>query len=191
MHKLAIFASGSGTNAENIICYFKDSKDVEISLVLTNNPTAGVINRATQLSVPTVVFTKEEFYKTTKISDLLNQNGIDLIVLAGFLWLIPIDIIRAYPNRIINIHPALLPNYGGKGMYGDQVHSSVKSNLDNVTGITIHFVNEHYDEGEIIFKAKCEIDPINESIDEIATKVHQLEYKHYPSIIEKVLTLLK
>jgi phosphoribosylglycinamide formyltransferase 1 len=191
IHKLAIFASGSGTNAENIICYFKNNINVQISLVLTNNPKAGVIKRANDLNVSVIVFTKEEFYNTTRISELLNQNSIDFIVLAGFLWLIPVGIIRDYPKRILNIHPALLPKYGGKGMFGDHVHKAVKNNKDNETGITIHLVNEHYDDGEIIFNAKCKIDPLNETIDEIATKVHQLEYKYYPEIIEKVLTQIK
>jgi phosphoribosylglycinamide formyltransferase 1 len=191
IHKLAIFASGSGTNAENIISYFRNNKNVQISLVLTNNPNAGVIKRATSLNVPVMVFTKEEFYKTTRIPEILDQNSIDFIVLAGFLWLIPIGIIRGYPNRIINIHPALLPKYGGKGMFGDHVHRVVKNNKDNETGITIHMVNEHYDDGEIIFNAKCAIEPLTETIEEIAAKVHQLEYKYYPEIIEKVLTQLK
>ena len=187
-HRLAIFASGSGTNAENIIHYFKDNENIDIALVLTNNPKAGVIKRAMNLNVPVVIFTKEEFYNTTKISDILNGNSIDFIVLAGFLWMIPGGIIRTYQHRIVNIHPALLPKYGGKGMYGDNVHKAVKSNLERETGITIHFVNEIYDEGEIIFNAKCTIDPLKESVDEIANKVHQLEYKYFPQIIEQVLT---
>jgi len=190
-HRLAIFASGTGTNAENIIRYFKGNENIEIRLVLTNNPKAGVINRATDLNIPVQVFTKDEFYNSNKISDLLNENNINFIVLAGFLWLLPPVLIKKYPDRIINIHPALLPKYGGKGMFGDQVHMAVKSNNDKETGITIHFVNEHYDEGKIIFQAKCKIDTINESIDEIATKVHQLEYEHFPEIIEQVLTQLK
>ena len=187
-HRLAIFASGSGTNAENIIHYFKGNENIEIVMVLTNNPKAGVIDRAMHLDIQVEVFTRFEFYETTKILDLLIENDIDFIVLAGFLWLLPSNLILEYPNQIINIHPALLPKYGGKGMFGNNVHTAVKSNLEKETGITIHYINEHYDEGQILFNAKCAIDSINESIDEIAAKVHQLEYKHYPLIIEQVLT---
>jgi len=190
-HRLAIFASGSGTNAENIIRYFKDNEEIEIVLVLTNNKNAGVIKRSIKLNVPVFIFDRDQFYNSTMISGLLNENNIDFIVLAGFLWLIPVEIIKTYSNRIINIHPALLPKYGGKGMFGDHVHKAVKSNGDKETGITIHFVDENYDEGKIIFDAKCIIDPENENIDEIAAKVHQLEYKYYPEIIEQVLTQLK
>jgi phosphoribosylglycinamide formyltransferase 1 len=190
-HRLAIFASGSGTNAENIIRYFKANENIEVSMVLTNNPHAGVIKRAKDMDVPVVVFTKSEFYNTSVISVLLKENNVTFVVLAGFLWLIPDEIIRDYSDRIINIHPALLPKYGGRGMFGDHVHQAVKSNFDKETGITIHFVNEHYDEGKIIFQTKCDIDPVNESIEEIAAKVHQLEYKHFPEIIEQVLTQIK
>lgn len=190
-HRLAIFASGSGTNAENIIRYFKGNENIDISLVLTNNPKAGVIKRVNDLNVSVVIFDNEEFYNSAKVSDLLCENKINFIILAGFLWLLPNTLLEKFHNRIINIHPALLPKYGGKGMFGDHVHMAVKSNNDKETGITIHFVNEHYDEGKIIFQAKCIIDPENESFDEIAAKVHHLEYKHYPEIIEQVLTQIK
>lgn len=184
--RIAIFASGSGSNAENIYDYFKGNGKVEISLILTNNSNAKVIERAKRLAISYKVFDREMFYQTTKIVDLLKNKQIDLIVLAGFLWLIPERMVKAFPDKIINIHPALLPKYGGKGMYGDKVHETVIANHEKESGITIHFVNERYDDGNIIFQAKCEISPTDKPED-LAKKIHELEYKHFPKVIEKLL----
>jgi phosphoribosylglycinamide formyltransferase-1 len=189
-HRLAIFASGTGTNAENIIRYFEGSKTVQIVMVLSNNPDAGVLKRASVHNIPTFVFSRHQFYQTNEISDMLKENKITYIVLAGFLWLIPHNILNAYPDRIINIHPALLPLHGGKGMYGHKVHESVKQNREKNTGISIHLVNENYDEGKVLFRAECSIDPDKDTTDDIADKVHALEYKHFPRIIEQVLSNL-
>ena len=184
--RIAIFASGSGSNAENIYDYFKSNDKVEISLILTNNSTAKVIERASRLVIPCEIFDRETFYKTTIIVDLLKNKNIDLIVLAGFLWLIPEQLVKAFPDKIINIHPALLPKYGGKGMYGDKVHETVVGNGEKESGITIHFVNEKYDEGNIIFQAKCEVLPTDNASD-LAQKIHALEYQHFPVVIERLL----
>jgi phosphoribosylglycinamide formyltransferase 1 len=185
--RIAILASGSGTNAENIILHFKDHKNITVSLILSNNPNAGVLERAKKLGITSVVFNRSDLNETGKVLDILEQANIGFIVLAGFLWLIPKNILNAYKGKIINIHPALLPKYGGKGMYGDKVHQAVIDNKELETGITIHYVNEEYDQGDIIFQAKCTIDPLKETVDEIAHKVHQLEYTHYPIIIQKLL----
>lgn len=184
--RIAIFASGSGSNAENIYDYFKDNDAVEISLILTNNATAKVIERASRLKIDCEIFDREAFYQTSKIVDLLKNKQIDLIVLAGFLWLIPEQMVKAFPDKIINIHPALLPKYGGKGMFGDKVHESVIANNEKESGITIHFVNEKYDEGNVIFQAKCEVLPTDKASD-LAQKIHALEYQHFPCVIEKLL----
>lgn len=186
MIKIAILASGSGSNAENIIEYFKDNNNVEFPCILTNNPNAYVIERARKLNVESIVFNRKEFRDEDKITNLLIEKNIDLIVLAGFLWLIPQSMIKAFPNKIINIHPALLPKYGGKGMYGDNVHKAVFENKEKESGITIHYVNEKYDDGEHIFQAKCEIEE-SDTPDKIAKKVHELEYEHFPKIIEKIV----
>ena len=188
MYNIAIFASGSGSNAENIIRYFQNHQQIHIRLILANNADAFVLERAKNLHVPAVVFSKNDFYKSTIVEDKLNQFEIDFIVLAGFLWLIPVSIIQAYPNKIINIHPALLPKYGGKGMYGSRVHEAVKVAGEKETGITIHYVNENYDDGNIIFQAKCAVN-ISDTPDSIAKKVHQLEYELFPKIIEQVLLI--
>ena len=187
MKKIAIFASGSGTNAENIARYFENNANITVDLILSNRKNAYVLNRAEKLNIPTYVFTKDELYNTDNIKNLLLNNNIDLIVLAGFLLLIPEHIIRAFPNRIINIHPALLPKYGGKGMYGDRVHQKVLENGDNESGITIHYVNENYDEGQIIHQANFPVEE-GDGIEAIARKAHELEYEHYPRAIEKLLT---
>jgi len=186
-YKLAIFASGSGTNAENIIRYFSNMKGIEISLIFTNNPNAGVIERAKKYQVPIHIFTKNDLYQNSKVKKILQNHKIDYIILAGFLWLIPEDILSLYPEKIVNIHPALLPKYGGKGMFGNKVHQAVKSNEEIESGITIHYVNQNYDEGDIIFQAKCKIDPRSDSVEEIAKKIHELEYQYYPKIIKKLL----
>ena len=186
MKKLAIFASGSGSNAERITTYFSGNDSVSIELFLSNNPSAGVIERGQRLGIPTVLFDKKIFSKTNKIVELLQNQQIDYIILAGFLWLIPENLIKAFPDKIINIHPALLPKYGGKGMWGHFVHEAVVEAGDKESGITIHFVNEHYDEGKVIFQAKCELLP-SDSADEVAQKVLVLEHQYFPVIIEKVI----
>jgi len=184
--KIAIFASGSGTNAEEIIKYFQDHENIEISMILSNNPKAFVLQRAEKHKIPHQVFTRNEYYKERKVDRILKSGGIDFIVLAGFMWLVPERFVKNYPNRIVNIHPALLPKYGGKGMYGNFVHEAVKKNNEKESGITIHWVNESYDEGNIIFQAKCTLNS-DDTPDDIASKVHKLEYLHYPKVIEKVV----
>ncbi len=186
MKKVAIFASGSGTNAENIIRYFKNHSEIAITLVLSNKPGAKVLSRAENLGVETRVFSRDEFYNTLNIPELLHQKGIDFIVLAGFLWLIPVSLINAYKGKIINIHPALLPKYGGKGMFGMKVHEAVVANNEKESGITIHHVNEEYDKGSVILQKKCRIEP-EDTPEVVAEKVHQLEYEHFPRVIEKLL----
>lgn len=187
MCNISIFASGSGTNAENIIKYFLNKKSAKVALVLSNNPKAYVIKRAKQYNIPIKIFDRHEFYKTEEVLETLISNNIDFIVLAGFLWLVPENILNRYRRKIINIHPALLPKYGGKGMYGDRVHKAVIEAGEKESGITIHYVNEKYDEGDIIFQAHCPIDP-GETVDSLAKKVHELEYRYYPAIIEKIIT---
>lgn len=185
MSRVAILASGSGSNAENIVHYFKDSKNVKIVLFATENPAAFVIERAKKLDIKCEVFSMETF-KNGNFIKVLDENKVDFIVLAGFLKLVPEYLIKAYPNKIVNIHPALLPNYGGKGMYGVKVHEAVIANSEPESGITIHYVNSHYDEGGIIYQAKCLIDK-NDTPDTLATKVHALEYEYYPKVIESLL----
>lgn len=187
MNNLAIFASGSGTNAENLIKAFKENKKITISTIFSNNKDAYVIQRAINHSIKYYIFSRPDFYQSQKILNLLNENNIDFIVLAGFLWLIPEYLIDAFPNKIINIHPALLPKYGGKGMYGMHVHESVVMNKEPETGITIHYVNKEYDKGSIIFQAKCPVLP-TDSADDVAKKVHDLEYMHFPKVVEQVIT---
>lgn len=185
MPKIVILASGSGSNAENIITFFKAKEVITISAIVTNRKEAGVIGRSFRLQTPLFYFNKFAF-ENGLVTDFLKNLNPDLIVLAGFLAKIPIDMVQAFPNRIINIHPALLPKHGGKGMFGNHVHQAVKDNKESETGITIHYVNEHYDEGAIIHQAKVNLTG-KETVDEIAQKVHQLEYKHFPEIIEKLL----
>ncbi|MBK9509668.1 MAG: phosphoribosylglycinamide formyltransferase [Cytophagaceae bacterium] len=184
MKKLAIFASGSGSNAENIFNYFIENKEIEISLILTNNPQAGVIERANRMNIPVVIFNRNTFSKSDKIVELLKNQGIDWVILAGFLWLIPKNLIESFPEKIINIHPALLPKFGGKGMWGHHVHEAVVTQKEKESGITIHYVNEKYDEGKVIFQAKCTVNE-TDTADIVAEKVHQLEYEHFPKVIEK------
>ncbi len=181
----AIFASGSGSNAENIINYFNNNENFNFSLIISNKADAFVHQRAKALGVPSVTFDKQSFDEGSMIVDYLQQHSIDAIILAGFLLKISPAIINAYPQKIINIHPALLPKYGGKGMYGDNVHKAVVANGDNETGITIHYVNENYDEGAIVFQAKCPVEP-TDTYEMVASKVHALEYKHFPLEIEKI-----
>ncbi len=186
MPRIAIFASGNGTNAENICRYFDSKEDFKVVALFCNKKGAGVINRLSAFKVPSYVFSKADCYKSLNLLQAVNAVKPDIIVLAGFLWLIPKALIEAFPNKIINIHPALLPNYGGKGMYGMHVHESVKANKDKETGITIHYVSKEYDEGAIIFQAKCPVLE-SDSAKDIASKVHQLEYAHFPVVIEQVL----
>ena len=183
--KIVLFASGSGTNAENIIKYFKNNHQVEVINVFTNNSKAGVIERVRPLKIPVSVFDKVQLNSGVLCQQIKLLNP-DLIVLAGFLLKIPLIFINAFTDKIINIHPSLLPSHGGKGMYGDRVHRSVKDAKDNETGISIHYVNENYDEGSIIFQSKVVVGE-QDSIQDIAKKVHQLEYKYYPEVIQKIL----
>jgi phosphoribosylglycinamide formyltransferase-1 len=184
--QIVLFASGSGSNVENIIRYFQDKPNVTIAMVLTNKRDAKVLDRCNNMNVSALYFNKIAFQGTDCVLDILKGAHPDLIVLAGFLWKIPEKIIETFPNKIINIHPALLPKYGGKGMYGPKVHNAVKENNETETGITIHYVNEHYDEGAIIHQAKIAIHP-EDSADAIAEKVHALEYEHFPRIIAQLL----
>jgi len=186
MKRVAIFASGSGSNAENIANYFKSNPEIEISLILSNKKDAFVLERANKLNIPSQVFTRSEFYETNKIIDLLKSKEIDLLVLAGFMWLVPETLIKAFPNAILNIHPALLPNYGGKGMYGMNVHNAVINSGDKESGITIHVVNENYDDGETVLQATCTI-AANDTPEDLANKIHELEYKHFPPTVENYL----
>jgi len=185
MKKIVIFASGSGTNAENIIKHFKSTNIASVVSVFTNNSNAKVIERAKILQIPTEIFSKEELYQS-KVLQKLNSLQPDLIVLAGFLLKLPIEIIESYPNAIINIHPALLPKYGGKGMYGMNVHKAIVENKEKETGITIHYVNENYDEGNIIFQKKVTI-LITDTPEVVAEKIHELEQKYFPEVIERLL----
>jgi phosphoribosylglycinamide formyltransferase-1 len=189
MRNIAIFASGSGTNAENIIRYFSTRNTAQVSLILSNRREAYVFKRAAALNIRSVFFDRKELYVTDKVLRYLSFYKIDFIVLAGFLWLIPDNILTAYENRIINIHPALLPRHGGKGMYGDIVHESVISSREKVSGITIHYVNGKYDDGSVIFKAECSVDP-SDTPGSLAAKVHALEYEHYPRVIEELVVKL-
>jgi phosphoribosylglycinamide formyltransferase 1 len=182
--RIAIFASGSGTNAEQIMLRFQQHTQIEVALVLSNKSDAFVLERAKKFGVPSKVFTRQQFRETEEVLGWLTENRITHVVLAGFMWLMPENIIRAYPNKIINIHPALLPKYGGKGMYGHHVHEAVKAAGEKETGITIHLVNEHYDEGKILFQATTKLDG-TDTPHTIAGKVHALEYQHYPEQIER------
>ncbi len=185
MIKIAILASGSGSNAENIINYFSDDKNVTITYILSNKKDAFVLKRAEKLGVKSQVFTSKQMREEDNLLNLLKSEA-DYIVLAGFLLKVPEAIINAFPNKIINIHPALLPKYGGKGMYGMHVHNAIRENNEAETGITIHYVNENYDEGAIIFQAKTAVS-LTDTPEEIAQKVHELEYEHFPKIIKETI----
>lgn len=188
--RIAIFASGSGSNAQKIMEHFKRSTDAEVALVLTNNPESYVLQRADSFEIPSHVFDRHEFYQTDDVLDLLKNLDVDLIVLAGFLWLIPQNLIKEYAGRMINIHPSLLPNHGGKGMYGDRVHKAVMAAGDAEGGITIHYVNEHYDEGEFIYQAKYRIEK-DDNLEMIKFKGQQLEHLHYPRVVEMLVKKIK
>jgi len=186
MKRIVIFASGSGTNAENLIRFFQNNDNVEVIQVLTNNPYAKVLDRAMRLSISALSFNRIAFSNTNHVLDILKHQKPDLIVLAGFLWKIPESFIKAFPNKIINIHPALLPKFGGKGMYGMHVHEAVISSKEKETGITIHYVNENYDEGATIFQAKCEV-LSSDSANDVAAKIHDLEMEHFPKVVNSLL----
>lgn len=188
--RIAIFASGSGSNAQKIMEHFKRSSDAEVVLILTNNPHAYVLQRADNFEVPSHIFTRNEFYNTDDVIKLLKNLQVDLIVLAGFLWLVPVSLLKAFPNKIINLHPALLPKYGGAGMYGDHVHKAVLANKEEESGITIHFVNEMFDEGEIIHQSKFRIEP-GDNLEMIKFKGQQLEHQHFPRVVESLLKKMK
>ena len=186
MTKIAIFASGSGSNTENIIEHFQGIEDVEVVLVLTNNKEALVLERAAKYSVPTFTFSKDMLQNSSKVVDTLLKYNASIIILAGFLLKIPESLVKLFPNRIVNIHPALLPKYGGKGMYGINVHRAVVGNNEKESGITIHYVNEQYDEGEYIFQTSCVV--LNSDTPEVVQeKVQELEIIHFPSVIESIL----
>lgn len=185
MKNIAILASGSGSNAEKIINHFQGSSKAQISLIACNRKSAYVLERAKKHDVPTYTFTKGEL-ESGKLTEILLNLNIDFVVLAGFLLQIPKDLIKAFPNQMVNIHPALLPKYGGRGMYGDHVHKAVKAAQEKETGITIHLVNENYDEGKIIFQTSVKIDK-TDTPEQIAEKVHILEHKYYPKVIESLI----
>lgn len=187
MKNIIVFASGSGSNAENINSYLKNIDDINISLIVTNNKNAYVIERAKKMNIPCQVISKAQFQESEFVLNILNKYNADLIVLAGFLLLIPEYLIEKY--KIINIHPALLPNYGGKGMYGNNVHKAVIENKETESGITIHYVNKKYDEGEIIFQAKCKLSD-KDTFETLASKIHELEYNNFPRVIKEVVNSL-
>ncbi len=184
---IAIFASGSGSNAQRIIEYFEQRQDIKVKVLLANRPDAYALERAKKLGIPTFVFSREDFFSSDRVLEYLKENSVDWIVLAGFLWLIPQNLLKNYPDRIINIHPALLPAYGGKGMYGSKVHQAVITAKEKESGISIHYINERYDEGEMIYQAKCLIEP-GDTPESLAEKIHRLEHEHFPVIIDKVIT---
>lgn len=186
MRRIAVFASGSGSNAENLYNHFFGSKTVKVDLILSENPNAFVLERAEKLGIDHWVFTMDQL-GSGAVGDELKSRSIDFIILAGFLKRIPDDILSMFPQRIVNIHPALLPKYGGKGMYGMHVHRAVVAAREVESGITIHYVNERYDEGHVIFQAKCVVEK-NDTADDLAAKIHDLEYKYFPQIVEKVVT---
>lgn len=188
--RIAIFASGSGSNAQKIMEHFKRSSEAEVVLILTNNPQAYVLQRADNFEVPSHIFTRNEFYNTDDVIKLLKNLQVDLIVLAGFLWLVPPSLLKAFPNKIINLHPALLPKFGGKGMYGDYVHRAVLDAKEEESGITIHFVNEKFDEGETLHQSRFKIEP-DDNLEMIKFKGQQLEHLHFPRVIESLLRKMK
>lgn len=184
--KIVIFASGSGTNAENIIRYFKNNENVKVVAVFSNVRSAKVLERAHRLKVKALHFDRDAIYNSDELLNLLKDMDPDLIVLAGFLWIFPQKILHLFPDKVINIHPALLPKYGGKGMYGMKVHQAVVEKKDLETGISIHYVNENYDEGKLIFQTTCPV-ATDDTAEDIAEKIHALEYEHFPRVIENLL----
>ena len=190
MKKIAIFASGSGSNAENIIQYFLSKPEISVDSVFCNVAEVYVLKRAEKYNIPTFLFNREDLKNQEKVLQILQERQIDFIVLAGFLWLMPSFIVSAFPNRIINIHPALLPHHGGKGMYGMKVHEAVIAAGEKESGITIHYINNQYDKGDPIFQARCPVEA-GETPESLAKKVHALEYAHFPRVIEEILQNLK
>lgn len=184
--RIAIFASGSGSNAQKIMEHFKYSDEAEVALVLSNNPDAYVLQRADNFEIPSHVFDRHDFYQTDEVVSLLKRLEIDLVVLAGFLWLVPQNLLSAFPNKIINIHPSLLPRHGGKGMYGDRVHNAVLLAGDDEHGITIHFVNENFDEGEVIYQGRFKVEK-GDTLEILKFNGQQLEHLHYPKVIENLI----
>jgi len=186
LRNIVILASGSGTNAEAIVKHFSQSEHGRVSLIMSNRQDAYVLVRAAKLKIPAFVFSRTDLYETDIVLNRLIDEKPSLIVLAGFLWLIPEKILNRFPNQIINIHPALLPKYGGKGMYGQKVHEAVIAAKEKESGITIHYVNQHYDKGDIIFQAHCPVSP-DDTAEILAKRIHELEYRHYPEVIDKLL----
>lgn len=183
---IAVFASGAGSNAQKIIDHFRHSSFIRVSLIVCNKPSAGVTRIAEAENIPCILIEKERFFRGDAYAGELRQRQIGFIVLAGFLWKIPEALIRQWPDKIINIHPALLPGYGGKGMYGDNVHTAVIAAGEKQSGITIHFVDEHYDNGDIIFQAACPVLP-GDTATSLAARIHALEHEHFPRVIEMVI----
>ncbi|MGN6421156.1 MAG: DUF6787 family protein [Pseudobacter sp.] len=188
--RIAVFASGAGSNAAKIIEYFKEKPGVEIGLIISNKPEAGVLGIAQREGIPTLIIDKEKFFRGNAYVDELKEANIGFVVLAGFLWKVPVALVQAFSGRIVNIHPALLPNYGGKGMYGMHVHNAVIAAKEKESGITIHFVDEVYDHGAVIYQAICSIEE-TDTPEVLAQKIHQLEHAHYPRVIEEVITELQ
>lgn len=188
MTNIAIFASGTGSNATKFVEHFQGHDNIQISLIVSNKSSAKVLDMAAKNQIPTQVISRDYFYQTENVLNDFAAFPIDFIVLAGFMWLIPSYLVQAFPNKIVNIHPALLPNYGGKGMYGHHVHEAVWKAKETKSGMTIHYVNEQYDEGNIIFQASCTITP-EDTPQEIAQKVLQLEHQHYVRVVEKLLSI--
>ena len=188
MTTIALFASGAGSNAQKIMEHLKGHEQIRVGLVVCNKPGAGVINLAEKAGVPVLMIEKEAFFRGDHYLPSLKQYDISFIVLAGFLWKIPAALIQAYPQRIINIHPALLPKYGGKGMYGSHVHEAVIAHNETESGITIHYVDEHYDHGAAIFQARCSVTP-QDTADTLAQKIHALEHAHFPKVVESTVLL--
>ena len=189
LKKLAIFASGSGSNAENICNYFAESSDIEVVLICTNRQDALIVKKASKLKIPVYVFSKSELNYFVDLHNKLQNIEVDVIILAGFLLKLPTIMVDSYPNRIINIHPSLLPKYGGKGMYGSNIHKAVIENKEIESGISIHFVNQNYDEGKIILQVKCAIS-LNETVETLIHKIHKLEHNYFPSAIEEIIKKL-
>lgn len=189
MKNIAILASGSGSNAENIAKYFEGSDYARVSFIIANNPEAYVLERAKKLGIEAAVVTKQQFMEADSIIAMLQKRNIDFVVLAGFLLLVPQKLIQAYPGKIVNIHPALLPKHGGKGMYGDRVHKAVVECGDSESGITIHLIDEQYDKGTTFFQAKCPV-LLTDTPEDVAAKVHALEYEHFPHVIEEIMHTL-
>jgi len=187
--RIAIFASGGGSNAKKIIEHLHDHAAMKVALIVSNKPKAGVLKIAASSHIPTLLLSRENFYEKQLFGQKLLDQNIDFIVLAGFLWLIPEYLVKVFPNRIVNIHPALLPKYGGKGMYGKYVHQAVKAAGEKETGPTIHYVNEHYDEGNIIFQVSCSLNE-EDTPESIAGKVLELEHQYYQKIVESLVQAL-